>query len=63
MEKENSYLFSFIITAIVLAALLFKRFDFENLKFEKPAIAILYGIGFLISLYFLIRNRKKRVQK
>lgn len=63
MEKENSYLFSFIITVIVLGALLFKRFDFENLKFEQPGTAIIYGIGFLISLYFLIKNSKKRIQK
>ena len=63
MESKNLYLFSFAITTIIVGLLLFKRFDFENFRFEKPAIAIIYIIGFFISLYFLIMNSKERSEK
>jgi hypothetical protein len=36
MEKKNASTFIFSIVAIILGVTLFKQFDFNNLKFEKP---------------------------
>ena len=40
MGNKKSLNFFFVIIAIILGRALFKQFDFENLKFEKPALAI-----------------------
>ena len=37
-----------------------RKLDFENLKFEKPAMAIVYIIAILISVYLLIKDFKKK---
>ncbi|UIR54938.1 hypothetical protein LZQ00_11675 [Sphingobacterium sp. SRCM116780] len=60
MEKKKALSFTFIIIAIILGVTLFKQFDFENLKFEKTGLAIVYGIAFIFSIYFLIRNAKNK---
>jgi hypothetical protein len=51
-------LFSIIIL-MILGGAIFKQFDFQNLKFEKPAIAIIYIFAFLISIVFMIKKSKK----
>lgn len=60
MENKKVLSFTCTITAIILGVTLFKQFDFKNLKFENPALAIVYIIGFVISIYFLIKGYKKR---
>ena len=56
MENKKALLFTFTIIAIILGTTLCKQFDFENLRFEKTGLAIVYLIGFTISIYFLIKN-------
>ena len=51
--------FPLIIIAIVLGWTIFKQFDFENLKFEKPAIAIIYFLTLIMTLYFIFKKDKK----
>jgi len=63
MENKKGLNFFFLIIAIIIGNALFRQFDFENLKFEKPAIAILYIVTFVSSIYFLIRNYKNRPEK
>jgi membrane protein DedA with SNARE-associated domain len=63
MENRKAPLFVFKIIAIILGWTLFKQFDFENLKFEKPALAIIYIVVFVISIYILIKNHKKPLEK
>ncbi len=63
MEKKKTPNFFLVIIALVLGQVLFEQFDFENLKFEKPALAILYIIVFVFSIYFLIRDFKNRPKK
>ena len=63
MDNKKSLNFVFVIIALILGWTLFKQFDFENLKFEKTGLAIVYIIGLVISIYFLIRNYKKRPEK
>jgi hypothetical protein len=59
METKKALKFTFSIVAIILGVTLFKQFDFENLKFEKPELAILYAIVFVFSIYYLIKNYKQ----
>jgi len=60
MEKKNALTFTLSIVAIILGVTLFKQFDFENLKFEKPALAIIYLIVFITAVYLLIKNAKNK---
>lgn len=57
IKKGQSFLF--LIIAIILGWTIFKQFDFENLKFEKPALAIVYIVTFVMSIYFLVKNVKR----
>ena len=46
-NKENKKGLSFVlmIPAIIIGVALYEQFDFENLKFEKPALAIVWLLG------------------
>lgn len=55
--------FFFVIIAFILGQALFEQFDFENLKFEKPVLAIVYIIVFVFSIYFLIKDYKNKSEK
>jgi uncharacterized membrane protein YukC len=58
MEKKKALTFTFSIIAIILGVTLFRKFDFETLKFENTGLAILYIIVFIFSIYVLIKNAK-----
>jgi hypothetical protein len=60
MEKKKALPFIFSVVAIILGVTLFKQFDFKNLKFEHTGLAIIYGIVFIFSIYFLIKNAKNK---
>jgi len=60
MSNKKVQTFPFAIIAIVLGWTIFKQFDFENLKFEKPALAIIYILTFIMSVYFLVKNLKEK---
>jgi hypothetical protein len=60
MENKKTLSFPFIIIAIILGVVLFKQFDFQTLRFDKPALAIVYLIGFVISVYVLLKNSRKK---
>lgn len=63
-NKNNVPVFAFSIIAIILGVVLYKQFDFETLKFEKPALAVLYLIVFVFSVFVLVKNvRTKRSDK
>lgn len=63
MEKNKPLVFVFSVVAIILGVTLFKQFDFESLKFEKPALAVVYIICFLFSVYCVLRNFNKKAEK
>ena len=63
MATKKGLNFFFLIIAIILGWTLFKQFDFENLKFEKTGLAILYMVVFVISIYLLVKNYKHRPEK
>ena len=56
MENKKSPNIFFVIIAFILGSALIKLFDFGNLEFEKPALAILYIIVFVFMIYLLIRD-------
>jgi len=51
--------FFFVVIALILGGALFNQFDFQNLKFEKPALAVVYIIAFIISIGLMIKKSKK----
>ncbi|TDO96648.1 hypothetical protein [Flavobacterium sp. 245] len=63
MENKRPISFTLLVVVTILGITLFKQFDFETLKFEKPALAILYIVVFVVSLYFLIKRPKKSSEK
>ena len=63
MENKKAPTFMFSIIAIILGWILFKQFDFKTLSFEKPLLALVYGIVFVCSIYVLIRNKKNKAEK
>ena len=63
MNKKKELSFPLIIIAVVLGWTIFKQFDFEKLKFEKPAIAVVYILTFLMTVYFIFKPNKKEEEK
>ncbi|MBI9066560.1 MAG: hypothetical protein JEZ09_04665 [Salinivirgaceae bacterium] len=63
MEKKKGLSIVLLIPAVIIGVALFKEFDFENLKFENPALAFVYFIGIVLSITFLIKDARKRPEK
>jgi ABC-type maltose transport system permease subunit len=64
-NKENKKGLSFVlmIPAIIIGVALYEQFDFENLKFEKPALAIVYIVGIALSIILQVKAFKKQAGK
>ena len=45
-----------ILFAVIIGVALFKKIDFLNMTVEKPLLALVYLIGFLISIGFMIKK-------
>lgn len=60
MSNKKQYTFPLIIIAIVLGWTIIRQFDFENLKFEKPAMAVVYILTFLMTVYFIFKKDKEK---
>lgn len=60
MERQKALSFLFTVIAIILGMALYKQFDFQQFKFQKPALAIVYSIVFVASVVFVLRGLKKR---
>jgi hypothetical protein len=58
MKNKKAPNLFLVIIAIILGQALFEQFDFENLKFEKPTLAAIYSIVFVISIYLLVKKPK-----
>lgn len=63
MENKGVLRFTFTIVAIILGVVLYKQFDFQNLKFKHTGLAIVYLATFVFAIYVLVKNPKKRVEK
>lgn len=62
-NKKRGLSIVLLIPTIVIGIALFKEFDFENLKFDKPALAFVYFIGFALSIIFQFKDFKKQPEK
>ncbi|MGN7824390.1 hypothetical protein HGH92_26805 [Chitinophaga varians] len=60
MENKKGLSPVLLIVAIILGAALYKQFDFQHFKFEKPALAIVYLIVFVGCIFFLVKRPKKQ---
>jgi len=56
MKNKKTPNFFLLVIILVLGPVIYKQFDFENLRFEKPALSILYIIIFAISIYLLVKR-------
>ena len=45
-----------VILAVIIGAALFKQIDFQHMTIEKPLLPLVYLIGFLISIGFMIKK-------
>ena len=63
MENKKLVNFFFVMIALILGWTLYKQFDFENLRFEHIGLAIIYMVVFVMSIYFLIKDFRKRPEK
>lgn len=61
-EKKGNNLFLAFI-AVILGWTLFKHIDLKNLTLKDPFLDILYFIVFSISIYLIIKDKKKRTEK
>jgi uncharacterized membrane protein len=55
-QKVSTFIMSVI--ALILVVTLFKQFDFENLRFEKMGMAVVYSIALVIAIYLLVKGLK-----
>lgn len=63
MENKKGLSIVLLIPTIIIGVALFEEFDFENFRFEKPALAFVYFIGFVLSIIFQFKDIKKRSEK
>jgi len=59
MKNKKRLSIVLLIPTIIIGIALVEEFDFENLKFEKPALAFVYFIGFALSIIFQVKDLKK----
>lgn len=60
MNNKKGLPLILIIIAIIIGSAIIKDFDFENLKFEKPALAVVYILTLLMCVYFIITSIKRK---
>ena len=48
-----------VILAVIIGVALFKQIDFLHMTVEKPVLALVYLIAFLVSIGFMIKKNNK----
>ena len=48
-----------VILAVIIGVALFKQIDFLDMTVEKPLLALVYLIAFLVSIGFMIKKNNK----
>jgi hypothetical protein len=62
-RKTNGLSIVFLIIAIIVGSALYKQFDFQTMKFAKPALSVVYLITFVASVVVLVRGLTRRSEK
>lgn len=60
MINKNALMGAFAIGAIILGMRLLREFDFQTFRFEKPVLAIVYFIGFIIFISLIVKTYKNK---
>jgi hypothetical protein len=60
MEKNKKQNIIPILLVFTLGMATFNQFDFEKIEFEKPVLSIVYIIGFVLSIYLLVKKDKNQ---
>jgi membrane protein DedA with SNARE-associated domain len=55
--------FLWTLVALILGVTLYRKFDFENLTFEQPTLAIVYIIIFIAAIFMIIKDYRNRPEK
>ncbi|ELY2010907.1 hypothetical protein SL057_001962 [Flavobacterium psychrophilum] len=63
MDNKKGMNWFFVFIAFTLGLTLIKHIDFKNLTLKEPVLDVLYIIVFLISIYLIIKDLKKRSEK
>jgi hypothetical protein len=63
MGNNKAPVFTLTIVSIIVGVSLFKLIDFATFKVEKPALAVIYLVTFVGSVYVLIKSRKRNQSK
>ena len=63
MKSKKTPNFFALIIVIIVGAALYKQIDFETLEVEKPALAIVYVVTLVATIYFMIRDFKNGAEK
>jgi hypothetical protein len=60
MSKKKGLPILLIIIAFIIGSGIVREFNFDTLKFEKPALAALYIITFLACVYIIVKDIRKK---
>ena len=63
MENKKGGLFFFVTIGLIVGSALIKKFDFQTLTFEKPALAVVYMLTLAFCIYGIIKSYKKSSEK
>ncbi|MBX2904688.1 MAG: hypothetical protein KF744_01530 [Taibaiella sp.] len=60
MEKKKTMSFTLSIVAIIVGVALYRQINFKTMQVDKPALALVYGVTFVVSIYILMRGSKNK---
>lgn len=58
-EKKKSLNLPMLIITVIIGGGLLDQFNADELRFEKPALAIVYMVGLAIAVYVLVSGFRK----
>ena len=63
MDNKKGGNFIWVLMVIILGMTLFKHFNFKTFRFKMPALDILFLIAFILGIYLIIKDLKKKTDK
>lgn len=63
MEDKKGMNWFFVFIAFTLGLTLIKHIDFKSLTLKEPVLDVLYIVVFILSIYLIIKDLKKKQLK
>ena len=63
MKENKKPNFFLLIIGMIIGRALYKQLDFESVTFKKPALAFVYIIVLVVSVYLFLKKEKKQTNK